>query len=154
MTEVENIGYRPEMPTKDRPMRIGDRVRVLIGDWFLDAGIEGLVVNIETPRPNRPPRCRVLWDEHDSGQQVCMVEATTIGIIREDGMRLCVEARDVLVGDTLHGRLGTVAGIVSDDDETELVLSGGQRITIGCGSHVWVDRPNYVPQPTGMGTFG
>lgn len=49
-------------PTSLSKLRIGDRVRCVIGDRFIDEGTEGLIVNVAPPRYRQPSRARVLWD--------------------------------------------------------------------------------------------
>lgn len=46
----------------DQPVRIGDRVRCLVGDYFLDAGTEGLVTNTRTAMGASPGVAYVTWD--------------------------------------------------------------------------------------------
>lgn len=59
----------------DQPVRIGDRVRCLVGDHFLDAGTEGIVVNTSTW--TKPHRARVLFDN----DTVCLIDFTDIEVI-------------------------------------------------------------------------
>jgi hypothetical protein len=77
MTE---LGYRPEQHVTPG-LRIGARVRCIEGDWFIDAGQCGTVVNTAPSRPGKPGRARVLWDASDGSQQVCMIDTTDLEVI-------------------------------------------------------------------------
>lgn len=79
MTE---LGYRPEQHVTPG-LRIGARVVCTKGDWFIDEGQIGTIVNTAPARPHQPARARVAWDDVEGTQQVCMVDASDIEVIVE-----------------------------------------------------------------------
>ena len=65
-------------PGKDTPtLRVGNRVRVTRGDWFVTAGLTGIVVNVASPRPFKPQRARILFDNG----QVCQMDETDFLVV-------------------------------------------------------------------------
>lgn len=62
-----------------RPLRIGDRVRAVIGDVFVEAGQEGVVVNVAPSRYGQAARARVLW----ANETVSMISAAHFERIAE-----------------------------------------------------------------------
>ena len=67
-------------------------------------------------------------------------------------MRVLINACDLSVGDQIVGQ-GKITSIVSD--ATEVVITCTHfSYTVAPEHAVWIERPTYVAQPTGMGTFG
>jgi hypothetical protein len=77
---VTPLGYRPEQHVTPG-LRIGARVRCTKGDWFIDEGTVGTIVNTAPARPGMPARARVMWDADEGTQQVCMIDGTDIEVI-------------------------------------------------------------------------
>lgn len=67
-------------PTSLSKLRIGDRVRSLVDDVNVSAGLEGLIVNVVPPRYRQPSRARVLWDN----DTVSMADEPTFEVIGKE----------------------------------------------------------------------
>ena len=63
-------------PTTTTP-KIGDRVRCVKSDRFIEFGMTGLIVNVAPPRYNTPARARILWDNNC----VTMTDATDFSVV-------------------------------------------------------------------------
>lgn len=59
-------------------------------------------------------------------------------------MRLCVEARDLVVGDQIAGQ-SEITGVHHDGDTTTITMRPyGAQLSLWSGDHVWIDRAEVV----------
>lgn len=72
----------PPKPVKPTLVRIGCRVRLKVGDCFIDQGTTGLVVNVSPPRfgIRKDQTARVLWDN----DCVSMASVVDLEIVDQD----------------------------------------------------------------------